>query len=68
LLRAFRVAPVLTSVAFTAALGTTAPVASIMLPVRALLVPLCPAERMGLIAVNTERRMRLRAVRILIRN
>ena len=68
LLRAVRVAPVLTSVAFTVALGTTAPVASLMVPVSALLVPLCARKLFRLTTVNTRKNARDIAVRIRIDN
>ena len=65
---AVRVAPVLTSLAFTVALGTTNPVASLMLPVSALLVPLCAGKVFALIAINIKRIARSIVVRIRINN
>jgi hypothetical protein len=56
------------SVAFTVALGTTAPVASLMLPVSALLVPLCARKLSKLTTVNASKTAMTIAVRIRIEN
>src|ERR1019366_9592468 len=54
-----RTAPVLTSIALTWALGITAPLLSVMVPVRALLVPLGASKEVGLTIVNSKKITRI---------